>query len=246
MNRKDIPVLSGLFLLTFVLVAPTAAQQPPVTPVAPVGAAVPGVAPAIAPAAAYNPSRVIKMHPDEKRPLLLTERERNPYARRSPDASPINENGENEEEIQIRQSLTSLSVTGQVRGGSNGLRVLLGDIILEKGRILPQLLPEQSENLQVVEVTEENVVFAWLDIETGEPTGKTMQLPYDVSPQCPVCPQRPAARRRKRLLRSPHGRHENRAGTPEAGIEDGRERSREEAPPRGLQGRAVSTPPPTA
>jgi hypothetical protein len=185
MNRKDIPVLSGLSLLTFVLVAPAAAQQPPVTPVAPVGAAVPGVAPAIAPAAAYNPSRVIKMHPDEKRPLLLTERERNPYARRSPDASPINENGENEEEIQIRQSLTSLSVTGQVRGGSNGLRVLLGDIILEKGRILPQLLPEQSENLQVVEVTEENVVFAWLDIETGEPTGKTMQLPYDVSPSVP-------------------------------------------------------------
>ena len=38
---------------------------------------------------------------------------------------------------------------------------------------------------EVIEVTEENVVFAWLDIETGEPTGKTMQLAYDVSPSVP-------------------------------------------------------------
>ncbi|MEQ1843302.1 MAG: hypothetical protein ABL994_23095, partial [Verrucomicrobiales bacterium] len=80
----------------------------------------------------------------------------------------------------IRNRLSSLTVTGRSLG-PNGLRVLLGDIILEQGRLLPQLLEEQSESLQVVELNENTVILGWLDIETNELTGKTMQVAYDLS-----------------------------------------------------------------
>lgn len=140
-----------------------------------------GAAVVPAPAATYKPARKISMSPDSKRALALKASERNPYAKRSPGREELDENGENQEEVQIRSTLSSLSVSGQSRG-RNGLRILLGDIIIEQGQILPVLIPDQSENLKVVEVTEETVTLAWLDIETNEPTGKTLQLTYDLSP----------------------------------------------------------------
>lgn len=141
--------------------------------------AVPGVAPS--PAATYSPGRVITMKPSDKRPLVVKANERNPYARRAPGREELNEDGESAEETQIREVLTSLPVSGQ-SVGKNGLRILLGDIILEQGRLLPSLLPDQSENLRVLEVNPESIVFAWLDVETGEPTGKTLQIGYDLTP----------------------------------------------------------------
>lgn len=137
--------------------------------------------PAAAAAANFAPTRMIDMRPDEKRPLMLKLTERNPYARRAPEQEDISDEGENAEEIQIRERLNSLRVTGSSRG-PQGLRILLGDIILEKGRNLPELLEDQSESLQVVEVNEESLVLSWLDAETGQPTGKTMQIPYDLTP----------------------------------------------------------------
>lgn len=139
------------------------------------------VDPVAAAAANFSPTRMIGMRPGEKRPLILKSNERNPYANRSPEKDAVNEEGENAEEIQIRERLNSLSVTGRSRG-PNGLRLLLGDIILEPGRVLPELLEDQSESLKVVEVNEESLLLAWLDIETGEPTGKTMSIIYDLSP----------------------------------------------------------------
>lgn len=146
----------------------------------PIAGGLPGAAPA--PAATFVVGRMIGMRPDEKRPLTLNAHERNPYAKRSLEEEVTGEDGENAEEIQIRERLNSLSVTGQSQG-PNGLRVLLGDIILEQGRILPQLLEDQGENLQVIEISEDTVVLGWLDIETNEPTGKTMQVIYDLTPR---------------------------------------------------------------
>lgn len=142
----------------------------------------PSAAPAPAPAATFVLGRMIEMRPDEKRPLLLKDGERNPYAKRSVERETSGEESANEEELEIRNRLSLLSVTGRSLG-PNGLRVLLGDIILEKGRLLPQLLEDQSENLQVVELDENTVILGWLDIETSELTGKTMQVSYDLSPK---------------------------------------------------------------
>jgi hypothetical protein len=131
---------------------------------------------------------MINMRANEKRPLSLKEDERNPYARRSPEEEVNQDQGANAEELRIRERLSQLRVTGRSHG-PNGLRVLLGDIILEEGAVLPHLLEDQSENLRVVEVTEDAVVLGWLDIETNELTGKSMQVAYDLSPSVTVALQ---------------------------------------------------------
>jgi hypothetical protein len=139
-----------------------------------------GVA-AVSPAASFVATRMIAMRPEEKRPLTLKSDERNPYAKRSMEAEDSSEETINAEELQIRERLGSLRVTGKSQG-PNGIIILLGDLILEQGRILPQLLEDQGENLKVMEINEDSVVLGWLDIETAEPTGKTMQVAYDLSP----------------------------------------------------------------
>lgn len=164
------------------LAAPEAgAQQPPAPMPAP--GAVPG-APAIPapnPAATFVPGRMIGMRPSEKRPLMLKENERNPYAKRSVEEVEAAEEQANSEELRIREKLGTLKVTGSSQG-RNGLRVLMGDIILEEGRDLPQLLEDQSELIRVMELTEDIIVLGWLDSNTGQPTGKTAQVAYDLSP----------------------------------------------------------------
>jgi len=134
-----------------------------------------------APAASFVPSRMINLRPDEKRPLALRDGERNPYAKRGPENETAPDENGNAEELRIRERLTQLRVTGR-SNGRNGLRVLLGDIILEEGVLLPPLLEDQSENLRVIELNDDTVVLGWLDIETNELTGKTMQVAYDLSP----------------------------------------------------------------
>ncbi|MEM1441819.1 MAG: hypothetical protein AAGF67_05725 [Verrucomicrobiota bacterium] len=167
-----------IFLLTILGLSGALHGQAPAVPGQP-APGMPGAAPAVS---NFVPSRTIEMVPDQKRPLLLKSEERNPYARRSPDREDLNEQGENAEELEIRERLSTLSVSGQSHG-KNGLRVLLGDIIIEKGAVLPKLLEDQTEDLKVMEVNEDSVVLGWLDIETGELTGKTMQMAYDLTPK---------------------------------------------------------------
>lgn len=140
------------------------------------------------PAATFVPGRMIGMRPAEKRPLALQVNERNPYAKRSAEEEVNPEEGNNAEELRIREQLGKLRVTGRSHG-PNGLRVLLGDIILEEGAILPHLIEDQSENLRVIELGEDTVVLGWLDIETNELTGKSMQVAYDLSPSVTIALQ---------------------------------------------------------
>ncbi len=128
-------------------------------------------------------TRMIEMRPSQKRPLKLKQQERNPYARRSEGQKTASSTGADSEESRIRARLGSLTVTGSSRGPNNDLKVQMGDITLEQGRILPQIIEDQTVNLQVTELTEESITLGWLDIETMEFTGKTMQVPYDLSPK---------------------------------------------------------------
>lgn len=183
MSTHSIPsLLAAAFLLA--TAAPAQEAMPAMPAGVPAGAAgFPGMgAPPPAPAAAFVPGRMIQMRPEEKRPLVLKESERNPYAKRNPQQEGEREETTNGEELKIRERLGELSVTGRSEG-PNGLRVLLGDIILEEGRVLPQLIEDQSESLRVVELNEDTVVLGWLDLESGELTGKTMQVSYDLAPK---------------------------------------------------------------
>lgn len=131
-------------------------------------------------AAKLAPTRMIQMKPDEKRPLVMNSNERNPYAHRSVEKIKPEEE-DNKEELKLRERLSLLRVTGRSMS-QNGLRVLLGDIILEKGKLLPQLLEDQTEVLRVEKIDSEMVVLEWLDTKTGQATGKTMQVLYDLRP----------------------------------------------------------------
>lgn len=165
-----LPIVLGL--AAFVAAPETQGQNAP---------APPALAAPVAPVTNYTPSREIGMRPEDKRSLTLKVNERNPYARRSAKEEAAIDGPENEEELQLRDMLSTLTVTGRSRG-PNGLRVLLGDIILERGKVLPQLIVDQSERLQVIEVNDDTVILGWLDVETGELTGKTTQVAYDLSP----------------------------------------------------------------
>lgn len=126
-------------------------------------------------------NRKIEMRPNEKRALTLKPSERNPYAKRTV-AKDVNQDEEqNAEEIAIRNKIRALEISGSSRSNS-GLRLLMGDILIENGMVLPQLIINQTQFLKVVEVTNDKVELGWLDVETGELTGKTMRISYDLGP----------------------------------------------------------------
>jgi|GEM_PF-1142468 len=173
-------IVKGGIALAVAFLAPwTIYSQEAATPSSQVTPAAPGVSP---PKPRKAISRMIKIRPSQKRPLNLQARERNPYARRTENEKTASDRGTDSEESLIRAKLTSLSVTGSSRGPNNDLKVQLGDITLQQGRILPQLIEDQTINLQVTELTEETITLGWLDIETKELTGKTMLVPYDLTP----------------------------------------------------------------
>lgn len=125
--------------------------------------------------------RNIEMRPSEKRFLTLKPSERNPYSKRAPEDGSTKNEAQNTEELAIRKKLSALDVSGSSRS-FNGLRLLLGDILIERGMVLPQLIPNQTQQLKVVDVASEKIVLGWMDVESGELTGKTMQLQYNVDP----------------------------------------------------------------
>lgn len=123
----------------------------------------------------------IEMRPTDKRSLALKDSERNPYAKRSVQDE-IDETAEqNSEEIAIRKKLSELSVAGSSHG-RQGLRLLLGDILIQRGIVIPPLLANQTHHLKVIDLTSNKIILGWLDIETGALTGKTLQINYDLAP----------------------------------------------------------------
>lgn len=138
---------------------------------------------ATAPAGAIPRNRIISILPDDKRALLLKPDERNPFARRNPDVDLITEASNQETEADlIRDILNALPITGRSYG-PKGLRVLAGEIIFERGKLVDQVIENQSENLIVESVNDATIELAWIDLETGKLTGKRLILPYDLSPK---------------------------------------------------------------
>lgn len=131
-------------------------------------------------AEAEGPVREIKLLPSHKRALALKEEERNPYAKRMAEvAIEETESGEETESDKIRRLLTGIPVTGRTYG-KRGIRLLAGDIIFETGKEVPKVLEDQTERLVVENLTENTLTLGWIDPETGEPTGKRLNIAYDM------------------------------------------------------------------
>ena len=125
-------------------------------------------------------SRTINLLPEQKTSLVMRLDERNPFARRSPEKEEVAvAPDEDSEEARIRKIFESLPVTGVSRG-SRGLRALVGDMILEQGYIVPQMLKDQTEFLVVDLVEENQITLAWINLDTNDRSGKTLSLGFDL------------------------------------------------------------------
>ncbi|MCB1066498.1 MAG: hypothetical protein KDN20_26720 [Verrucomicrobiae bacterium] len=178
-NHFPIPILkvtATLACLVFLQSHSLAQEQ------IPVGTAAAGTVP-VAPAKPVARNRVISIMPTDKRPLLLKGNERNPFARRNPDVDLITEDVNQETEADlIRDILNSLPITGRSYG-PKGLRVLAGEIIFERGKMVDQVIENQTENLIVEAITQDTIELAWIDMETGKLTGKRLSMTYDLTPR---------------------------------------------------------------
>lgn len=119
--------------------------------------------------------------PEEKTPENVKPEEHNPFEsenevlnRQSPGDT---------EENRVRDKLLRLPVVGTKRMADGRMRVLLGDLILETGCVVPPVLPEQMVELRVKNITAESIELAWQEKRlTGLPP-KIMTIPINISPQ---------------------------------------------------------------
>lgn len=114
--------------------------------------------------------------PQEKTPELVKPNEQNPFGGALEEQDKETANGE---ELRIAELLRSLPVVGRSRKGW----VLMGDIILRQGEKVPPVLPNQSVELQVLNIRQDAVELMWVE---KKPTGllpRTLIIPIDVSPK---------------------------------------------------------------
>lgn len=118
--------------------------------------------------------------PNQKTSEQVKEGERNPFTKinqgvQNPDSSGTTEENE------IRDRLAKLRVVG-VSPGVRGLRVMLGDMVLEPGEDVPQVLPEQTLSLRVGNISSRAIELVWVEKKpTGLPA-RTLTIPVDLRP----------------------------------------------------------------
>lgn len=119
--------------------------------------------------------------PDEKTPENVKPEEHNPFESET-EALSRKSTGDTEEN-RVRDKLLKLSVVGIKRMADGRMRVLLGDIILETGRVVPPVLPDQMVELKVKNITAQYIELAWQEKRlTGLPP-KLMTIPINIAPQ---------------------------------------------------------------
>lgn len=119
--------------------------------------------------------------PDEKTPESVKPEEHNPFESES-EAQNRLAPGDTEEN-RVRDKLLKLPVVGTKRMEDGRMRVLLGDIILETGCVVPKVLPEQLVELRVKNITDQYIELAWQEKRaTGLPP-KLMIIPINIAPR---------------------------------------------------------------
>ncbi len=119
--------------------------------------------------------------PEEKTPENVKPEEHNPFESEN-EALSRQAPGDTEEN-RVRDKLLKLPVVGTKRMTDGRMRVLLGDIILETGCLVPPVLPEQLVELRVKNITAQYIELAWQEKRlTGLPP-KLMTIPINIAPQ---------------------------------------------------------------
>ncbi|RBP37388.1 hypothetical protein DES53_114126 [Roseimicrobium gellanilyticum] len=145
---------------------------------------VPSVAAPVQAGPGHDAVKYTLLKPNDKTSEAVREMDRNPFGRSDVEIQVQNQKGTNEEN-QVRDVLAKLRVVG-VSPGPSGLRVMLGDMVLEAGQIVPQVLPEQTISLRVASISHDAINLVWVE---AKPTGlppRALTIPVDIRPSVRV------------------------------------------------------------
>ncbi len=133
-----------------------------------------------APPPAQEGVKYTLLKPADKSSEQVKADERNPFVKVDDCLAGPNQKALNEEN-QIRDRLSKLRVCG-VMPGQNGLRVMLGDIVLESGQVVPQMLADQSVALRVGSITPQAIELQWLEQRKDGMAPRKVVIPVDLRP----------------------------------------------------------------
>lgn len=111
----------------------------------------------------------------------ITSTENNPFLERESDAPQVVVQTESEE-MTIKRLIDDMTVHGGLMNRSGGPKVLLGDLILQKGSLVPQVLPDQTEQLVVTELDAEKIELAFLEPPEYKGQPRVIVIPMDMRP----------------------------------------------------------------
>ena len=116
--------------------------------------------------------------PDEKAPETVKPEEENPFVAIT---ELEEEDVSNSEENKIKELILGMKVVGASLR-PQGYRVQLGDMILQAGMVVPPFMPDQSVQLRVNSITEDQIEFVWMEkTKTGLPP-RTLLMPIRMKP----------------------------------------------------------------
>ena len=116
--------------------------------------------------------------PDEKAPETVKPEEENPFVAIT---DLEEEDVSNSEENKVKEMILAMKVVGASLR-PQGYRVQLGDMILQAGMVVPPFMPDQSVQLRVNSITEDQIEFVWMEkTKTGLPP-RTLLMPIRMKP----------------------------------------------------------------
>lgn len=127
--------------------------------------------------------RTVGRLPVQRQGVVVQEGEGNPYGfpvQKKKEATAVKRQFSQED--QIREVLKALPVTGVI---GNGRKVLLGDLILEEGEFVDDVLPGQTERLLVKEITDSKILIEWVE-EFRRKNARNMKIQIDLKTRVQV------------------------------------------------------------
>jgi len=116
--------------------------------------------------------------PEEKTPESIKPTENNPFSK----AAGKQEDESSSEENAVRDLLMSLTISGISSDSAGNRRLMLGPMKLERGMIVPPVLPDQAVHLRVNAITQEALELVWIEKKnTGLPP-RALIIPFNVKP----------------------------------------------------------------
>ncbi len=118
--------------------------------------------------------------PDDKTAQMVKAEERNPFGKNENELNQSANKGTSQENL-IREHLSRLHVSG-FSPGPNGIRVMLGDMALEEGLIVPYIIPDQTLNLKVSKITRQSITLVWVEKKSSTLPPRFLTLPVELEP----------------------------------------------------------------